>query len=209
LLAVIATVVSATGKNLPVKMTRANLDNLPEFALPSGFALRWYQSGDETHWLRIHLVADHFNKITPELFQEQFAVEEESWLPPTSTCEHRSEMNSAPENLRKRQCYLLDPRGEAIGTATAWFDDNFQGARWGRVHWLAIIPEFQGQGLGKALLSAICRRLRELRHERAYLTTSAARVPAIKLYCKFGFEPLIRNIEDESLWREIVRLAKR
>ena len=195
---------------------RANLDHLPEFALPSGFALRWYQSGDEAHWLRIHLVADHFNEITPELFQQQFAVAAERGLStsaarrrqPASTCEDRSGMNSALQDLRKRQCYLLDPRGEAIGTGTAWFNDNFEGARWGRVHWLAIVPEFQGQGLGKAFLSVICRRLHELRHEQAYLSTSTARIPAIQLYWKFGFEPLIRNIEDENLRREIVRLAK-
>lgn len=200
---------NAAENNFPVKMARANLDNVPEFALPSGFALRWYQPGDEAHWLRIHLAADRFNKVTPELFQKQFAVEEERGLQPASTCERRSGINSALRTLGERQCYLLAPTGEVIGTATAWFNDNFEGAPWGRVHWMAIVPEFQRQGLGKALLSAICQRLRELRHERAYLTTSTARIPAIKLYWKFGFEPLIQNIEDESLWCEIVRVAKR
>lgn len=179
---------NAAENNHPVKMMRANLDNLPEFALPTGFSLRWYQPGDEAHWLRIHLAADHFNKITPELFQKLFGSDE--------------------KNLRDRQCYLLDPRGEAIGTGTAWFNDNFEGARWGRVHWMAIVPEFQGRGLGKCLLGAVCRRLRELGHEQAYLSTSTARVPAIRLYWKFGFEPLIRSPEDECLWREIVSLAK-
>jgi len=169
-------------------MTRANLDNLPEFALPSGFVLRWYRPGDEAHWLRIHLFADHFNTITPELFQKLFGSDE--------------------QNLRDRQCYLLAPTGQVIGTGTAWFNDNFEGARWGRVHWVAIVPEFQGQGLGKCLLSAVCRQLRELGHERAYLSTSTARVPAIRLYWKFGFEPMIRNAEEEALWREVARLAK-
>ena len=169
-------------------MTRANLDNSPEFEPPSGFSLRWYQPDDEAHWLRIHLAADHLNEITPELFQRQFGSDEKL--------------------LRERQCYLSDPHGDVIGTGTAWFNNNFDGARWGRVHWVAIIPEFQGRGLGKALMTAICRRLPELGHQRAYLTTSTARVPAIKLYLKFGFEPLIRSVEDESLWRELVLLAK-
>ena len=169
-------------------MTRANLDHVPEFALPAGFALRWHQPGDEAHWLRIHLVADRLNRITPELFQMQFG--------------------SNAKLLRDRQCYLLAPTGQVIGTGTAWFNDNFEGGRWGRVHWMSIVPEFQGQGLGKALLSAICRRLRELGHERAYLITGAARVPAIGLYWKFGFEPWIRNVEDERVWCELIPLAK-
>jgi GNAT superfamily N-acetyltransferase len=245
---VIARGVSAAKNNTPVKMTRANLDNVPEFALPSGFALRWYQPGDEQHWLRIHLAADRLDEITPELFQTQFGLAAERGLQSASTCERRSGMKSALHELGKRQCYLLAPTGEVIGTGTAWFNDNFEdaplpernpsrvaagretggrtilrgplsvegaaggdrprSARWGRVHWMAITPQFQGRGLGKTLLSAICQRLRELGHERAYLTTSSARVQAVGLYLKFGFEPLIRNIEDESLWREMVRLAK-
>lgn len=169
-------------------MARANLENLPEFALPSGFALRWHQPGDEAHWLRIHLAADHFNTITPEFFRKQFGSDEKL--------------------LRDRQCYLLDPRSEVIGTGTAWFNDNFEGARWGRVHWVAILPEFQGRGLGKGLMSVICRRLRELRHEHAYLTTSIARIPAIKLYLQFGFEPFIHCAEDEVAWKEVLAILR-
>lgn len=169
-------------------MTRANLDDLPEFALPSGFTLRRYQPGDGAHWLRLHRVADQFNQITPELFRKQFG--------------------SDGRVLSERQSYLFAPTGEVIGTGTAWFNDNFAGAPWGRVHWMAVLPEFQGRGLGKALLSAICRRLRELGHERACLTTATARAPAVGLYLRFGFEPLIRSAEDERAWHELMRVVK-
>jgi ribosomal protein S18 acetylase RimI-like enzyme len=186
---VIATNVNAAEKNVPVKMTRANLDDLPAFAMSDGFSLRWYRPGDEAHWLRIHLAADRFNQFTPKLFRAQFGLDEVL--------------------LSQRQCYLLNPLAEVVGTATAWFKDDFDGARWGRVHWMAIAPEFQGRGLGSALLSAICQRLRELGHERAYLTTSTARVSAIRLYRKFGFEQLVRNGQDERAWRDLIPLAKK
>jgi GNAT superfamily N-acetyltransferase len=188
-------------------MVRANLDCVPEFVPPDGFALRWYQPGDETHWLRINVAADHYNEITPELFRKQFGTPGEGGLEPASTDESPGGMSSALRNLRDRQCYLLDPGGEVIGTATAWFNDDFEGARWGRVHWVAIVPQYQGQGLSKPLMTAICHRLRELGHDRTYLSTSTARIPAIKLYLRFGFEPMIRTMEDEAIWRQVLSVC--
>lgn len=194
---------SAIEKNLPVQMVRVHLDNVPEFALPAGFTLRWYQPGDEARWLRIHLAADRCSEITPELFRRQFGVGQERGLQSDPTHERRSGQESALQNLRERQCYLLDPRGEAVGTGTAWFNDDFEGARWGRVHWLAIVPQFQGRGLAKPLMTAVCHRLRELGHGRVYLSTSTARIAAIRLYLRFGFEPLLHSAEDEAVWREV------
>src|SRR5437867_3612627 len=185
-------------------MSRANLDNVPEFTLPAGFTLRWYEPGDEAHWLRIHLAADPFNEITPELFRKQFGVDAGRGLQRASADEPGSGVNSVLRDLRQHQGYLLSPTGEVVGTGTAWFNNNFEGARWGRVHWLAIIPEFQGRGLAKPLMTSICRRLRELGHEHVYLSTSTARPAAIGLYLKFGFEPLIRSEEDAAVWREVL-----
>src|SRR5438552_10214427 len=104
-------------------MLRENLDNLPQFPLPSGFSLRWYQAGDETNWFRIQALADHYNEITSRLFQDQFGTDQQI--------------------LADRQCYLVEPHGTVIGTGTAWFNDDFERARVGRVHWMAIVPEFQ------------------------------------------------------------------
>lgn len=176
-------------KNIPLKMIRENLEDVPQFALPEGFSLRWFKQGDEKTWCAIQSAADKFNDITAELFAKQFG-------------------NDA-QLLEQRQCYLLDTRGNAIGTATAWFNDNFEGARVGRVHWVAILPEHQGKGLSKPLMTAICRRLKEFGHTRTYLSTSSARIPAIKLYLKFVFTPLIRNTDDEAVWRELEIILKR
>lgn len=194
--------------NLPVKMIRASLDGLPEFVLPDGFSLRWFLPGDEAHWRRIHLAAERLIEITPELFGKQFGVREGRGLQSASAREHPGGMNFALRDLRERQCYLLEPRGEIVGTGTAWFDDDFEGVRWGRVHWLAILPGFQGRGLGRGLMTAICRRLRELGHKRAYLHTSTTRIPAIKLYLRFGFEPEFRNPKEEAAWRKVLRQCR-
>ena len=194
-------------KNIPLKMIRENLEDIPQFALLENLSLRWFQPGDEKVWRQIQSAADKFNDITPELFQRQFAGGTERGLQSASPNECRSGINSAL--LSERQCYLLDARGNAIGTATAWFNDNFEGARVGRVHWVAILPEDQGKGLSKPLMTAICRRLNELGHTRTYLSTSSARIFAIRLYLKFGFVPLIRGQDEAATWETLQAQLKK
>jgi len=163
-----------------VSMIRENLENIPQFSLPSGFSIRWFREGDAELWLQIHSVADLYNTITPELFVNQFGTDSSV--------------------LEKRQCFLFNNQGRAIGTASAWFDDNYNGTRYGRVHWVAIVPDMQGKGLSKPLMTIICNRLRELEHKRTYLTTSTNRFPAISLYDKFSFVPEIKNPQDQAIW---------
>jgi GNAT superfamily N-acetyltransferase len=114
------------------------------------------------------------------------------------------EFGADPVLLAQRQCYLCTADGRTIGTATAWFDDDFGGEIFGRVHWVAIVPQYQGHGLSRPLLSAVCERLREAGHERAYLTTSSARLAAIRLYLRFGFKPLIETEGQASAWRTLL-----
>lgn len=167
---------------MSISMTRENLDVIPEFDLPPGYLLRWYQPGDERYWVAIQRQADLYNAITSELFTQQFGLAGE---------------------LPARQCYLTDRSGTPVGTASAWFNPDYRGQPYGRVHWVAIVPEMQGRGLSKPLLSAVCHRLRELGHRRAYLTTAPQRTAAICLYLKFGFRPEIISPEDEEEWAKI------
>ena len=174
---------SIAAKNVRVRMTCGNLKDVPEFAIPAGFSLRWYKPGDESAWFGIQKQADRYNPITPEWFEGEFGFDREP--------------------LRQRQCYVLNDQGEATGTGTAWFDDDFEGARVGRIHWIAVVPEYQRRGLGKAIMTQLCQRLNEFGHTRSYLITSTGRIPAIKLYLRFGFQPLIRSVEDEAAWQEV------
>ena len=168
---------------ISVRMIRENLDDIPQFDLPPPYTMRWYRQGDEKAWVAIHERADRYTVATPALFERQFGTD--------------------PEPLSERQCYLCDPDGTPIGTTTAWFDDDFRAGGWGRVHWVAIVPERQGRGLSKPLLSRACFRLRELGHERAYLSTQTVRIPAINLYLKFGFVPEINDESDERAWLQV------
>jgi GNAT superfamily N-acetyltransferase len=175
----------ATPQLIPVHMLREHLDQTPQFALPAPFTIRFYQPGDAETWVRVQREADQHHAITRGLFEREFGRHEPA--------------------LRERQCFLCDGGGQAIGTATAWFNENYDGWPCGRVHWVAIVPSRQGQGLAKPLLSAVCNRLRELGHSRTYLITETVRVHAIKLYLKFGFGPVIRDAKDLSAWLDLRR----
>jgi GNAT superfamily N-acetyltransferase len=167
-----------------VSMVRVSREPFPQFALAPGFFVAWYQPGCERWWHHIQFRSDKLTPITQNTFDRYFG--------------------QAPQELPRRQCYLLDASGHPIGTATAWFDENYHGQAWGRLHWVAVLPEWQGRGLGKALLSAVCGRLRELHPDRAFLRTAPQRLAAIRLYLKFGFEPEIRLPEERLVWGGIL-----
>lgn len=161
-------------------MVRPDLAGLPAIAPPAGYAVRAFEAGDEAAWVRIQAAADRYNDVTAALFRREFGTDR--------------------ERLRVRQRFLVAPDGEPIGTATAWFGADPRGRPAGRVHWVAIAPAFQGLGLAKPLLADVCGLLRELGHERAYLTTASRRVAAIGLYSRFGFVPEVRGPEEEAAW---------
>lgn len=170
-------------EHLPVSLAREDLRSIPAYELPPGFSVRWYRPGDGPIWRKIQAGADRYNEFPSELFHEEFGFD--------------------PVRLGQRQCFLAAPDATPIGSATAWFDWHHRCRRWGRVHWVAILPAWQGKGLGKALMTIVCRRLHELGHSRAYLTTSTARLPAINLYLGFGFLPEIFTEEDRIVWRAL------
>lgn len=167
-----------TIENLSVTMYRPTLDQLPTFDLPATHRLRWYQPGDEAAWVAIHQAADRFHQFDAATFYQEFGTDR--------------------AQLATRQAYLCPigengSEGAPVGTATAWFGVTPETQKDGLVHWVAIHPAAQGQGLAKPLLAFICRRLHELGHRRVYLNTSTARIPAISLYLAFGFIPIQRG----------------
>ena len=149
-----------------VIMERRNLDNIPRHSLQKPCVIRPYESGDEVYWYDIQRTADKLSNITEDLFASEFGLNR--------------------EELSTRQFYLCHSR-KVIGTASAWHGTDYKDGSYGRVHWVAIMPSYQGRGLSKPLLSEVLQALKRLGHKRAYLTTSRLRHVAIDLYKSFGF----------------------
>ena len=174
-------------KQLSMAMCRENLNNVPQFPLLSKISIRPFQAGDDKTWLNIQIAADRYSTFAPHSFYEIFGKD--------------------VSLLKKRVRFLTDSENNPIGTAAAWFWD-LEGQHYGLIHWVAIIPEWRGRGVAKPLMSTICNLLKELGHDKAILYTHSMRYPAIKLYYRFGFVPLIRNKKEQIAWDVILEKIK-
>jgi GNAT superfamily N-acetyltransferase len=167
-------------KYIPVEMIRENMDHLPNFSCPTGYTIRTFAQGDERLWAEIEAEAGEFDTREDAL------------------AHFNTEFGAFADELPDRCFFLIDPHGNAIGTATAWYGTFGREVR-GRVHWVGIIPSHQGKKLSKPLLRAVMTRLAG-DHGNAYLTTQTTSYPAVNLYLSFGFTPYIGTDSATEGW---------
>lgn len=92
------------------------------------------------------------------------------------------------DEVRERMIFIVSPEGKKVGTATAW-RKNFNGLHTPWVHWVAVKPQYQGQGLGHAIISETIRLLYKKHGYRDYyLHTQTWSHKAVLLYESAGFE---------------------
>lgn len=89
--------------------------------------------------------------------------------------------------VSRRGVFVRQSNGDAVGTVTSWWNQT-NDRRDPSVHWLAVRPEYQGRGLGKALVSWSIQRLISLEGDRdIWLHTQTWSHRAIAIYLKAGF----------------------
>lgn len=166
--------------NIDVWMIHHRLQRAPVFALPRGYRMRFYAEGDIQTWVAIQQAAEPFFVPTAETFLRY--------------------MPGDISYVSRRVMFLADPNGRDIGTITAWNDQLFQHNDIGQIHWVAIIPEAQGRGLAKPMLSAACAELQARGYTAAVLETNTRRIAALNLYLQFGFEPYPHTQAERDAW---------
>ena len=163
-------------------MIRPNMRNIPQMEFPAGFGIRPMRLDEIPLWTDVQRDAEEYVEIANDLFMQQFGDD----LPA----------------VEQRCFFVVNEKGDAVGTISAWYSLDFKGGDWGRIHWVAVRPAYQGRGLGKAALSYTMNRLAEW-HDRACLFTATTRIPAIKMYLNFGFEPDLDPPGAQEAWREV------
>jgi len=180
-----ATSPGAPAPLVAVTMIREHLRDLPRWLLPEGFCLRAFRTGDRRTWMDLQRRSEPNITITDRHFDHDLGTN----LPA----------------MTRRCLFLVSPDGEDIGTITAWYLRSFHGQRWGRIHWVAIVPECRGRGLAKGMMTAAMNRLRELGHRRAMLVTHTVRTVAIRTYLNFGFIPDLSLPGAIEAWQSVRR----
>lgn len=144
---------------------------LKQISLPDGFTVRNYQPGDENAWAEIETLVLEFDDASKALKCHSYYL-------------------SQPEELRKRQWFVIAPNGVPAATATAWWTQTAK-SRVPVVHALGCRPEYQGNGLGKAVAIKMLETFYELEEGRdVWLDTQTWSYQAIGLYLDLGFIPL-------------------
>lgn len=169
--------------NTPLYMVH-DLDDIPNCPLPDGFKFCLLTREEEREqWAEIATATGQFPDKAQAL--KRFAAE---FAP------HLNE-------VKKRIIFLKTADGKYAGTASAWLG-QWQKQTIGRLHWVEIKPEFQGQKLGRPLIAKAIELLSNY-HQKAYLKTQPRSLAAIHLYLDFGFTPVMHTAEEGNAWNNV------
>lgn len=151
--------------------------------LPPGYVERCWQSGDE----------DRLPRLLGEAFgprRSTYAALQEFW---------RKYPGIAPDGI----VVVENARGEAVATASARIDPSTPGR--GAVHLVAVRTDHRCRGLGAWVTLTALQRLAARGVTYAVLATREERLPAIRVYLRIGWKPLIEDAASEELWSEVRR----
>jgi mycothiol synthase len=135
--------------------------------LPSGFAIRSWQDGDEPVWTAVKRAA--FDDNTPigfwrSTFGSRHDFDPNGWL----FCFHHDK-----------------PVGICAAVVTRYPQSNqVMGCS---IEWVGVLPEYRGLGLGRALMTAALNYAYPLQPSPLVLVTQPFRVAAVRLYESLGF----------------------
>jgi len=156
-------------KNIIMEISHQDLSLIPEPALPEGYSFCLFEKGMETDWARIETSVLEFENEDNALqyFNRDYIPFE--------------------KELEKRCVFIKNNDDLPIATATAWFSDSSSGYQ-ASLHWVAVHPNYQGLGLGKAIAQKASRLFIETdKDQDVLLHTQTWSHKAILIYLNMGY----------------------
>jgi mycothiol synthase len=172
-------------RNLPglyMLWPRHLLSRPPDVDLPSGYAVRPYQDGDEAAY-RALLSTDGWSMTDPQ------------W-------------DDYRDRLLPNGLFLIVHAGRGALVATAGAIHNPNPGRYyfpfgGELGMLTVRPDHRGRGLGRAASALAVRRLLAAGYESIRVGVQGFRLPALKTYLKLGFVPFLHHDGLPPRWQRI------
>lgn len=165
-------------KNLFMMCRKLNNDATRK--IPNGFHVRYCRKNELDIWKAIHF-------DTPE-----FAMKYYDFM-----TEYYNNVYLPKGDLFFQRClFVCDQGDKPIGTCFLWKAYN---SIW-TLHWFKVLKDFEGKGIGRALLSIVMKSLPKDDYP-IFLHTQPESYRAIKLYSDFGFyllaDPVIGNRQND------------
>jgi mycothiol synthase len=154
------------------------LGSPPSVLRPEGFNLRTYRSGDEESFFRL-------------LSGAGMSCPLDYWM-----------LHVVPEGF-----FFIEHEesGLLVATCMAAHHPKDRHSFGGNLGWLACHSDYQGRGLGYTISAAVTRRLIEAGYRRIFLETDDFRLPAIKIYLKLGWVPLLFQEDMPARWQAVCK----
>jgi len=138
--------------------------------LPPGFHFRLCRRDELETWKEMLLDFPH----TPEIHHEYMQI----------MTDYYNDVYAAKSDLFFEKCLLVcDENDTPVGRGFIWkaYDQI------NTIHWYKVLRAYEGRGIGRAILTAIMKDLKEEDYP-VYLHTHPSSFRAIKLYSDFGFD---------------------
>jgi mycothiol synthase len=159
-------------------MRRPNLRNLPAVEPPEGYAFRHYQPGDERAWETI--IGESFQRTGDDF---------------------EARMKADPA-FQPQRVWFITQNDEPVATASAWQFPNLW-PNTGVMHMVGVRQGHSGKRLGFWVSLAVLHQFLAEGLNDAMLQTDDFRIPAIKIYLKLGFEPLLIDENQRNRWSAV------
>ncbi|NLD86775.1 MAG: GNAT family N-acetyltransferase [Clostridiales bacterium] len=143
--------------------------DMEPYTLPEGFQYVMADITDTDNWSEIEFSVDEFDTLSDakEYFKKYYLADE--------------------DRLRQRCCFIMTDEGEYVATASAIMLPDMTGT-YATLDWVAVKPEYQGRGLGKAIVSKALSLYKNLAPGKdVLLHTQTWSHRAVKIYRSFGF----------------------
>ena len=156
-----------TPVDLPAPLFERTLDALPTIGLPDGFTVQGVHNLDDG---RLRAVVTH-GAFRPNDDWETYAAEYAQFI------------GSAVYD-GERDLFVRSPDGRGASACGIWFDEV---NKVGLFEPVATHPDFQGKGLGKAVMAEGLRRMKAAGMQRAIVGFDPNNAAALALYTAMGF----------------------